>query len=57
MGVSNYCNIGDIVAHIRTGVPRIDDGVLLVDEPGTDTGVLLVYWAGTNSGVLVLDGT
>ena len=36
VGASNCCNIADIVVHIRTGVPRIDDGVLLVDGPGTD---------------------
>ena len=27
VGASNCCNIGDIVVHIRTGVPRMDDGV------------------------------
>ena len=43
VGAFSCCSIGDIVAQMRTGVPRIDvNGVLLEDGPGTDNGVLLV---------------
>ena len=56
VGVSNCCNIGDIVVRICTGVPRTDIGVLLVDEPGTNIGVLLVDEPGTDNGVLLVDG-
>ena len=55
VGVSNCCNIGDIVVRICTGVPRTDNGVLLVDEPGTDNGVLLVDGPGIDNGVLLVD--
>lgn len=69
VGAFNWCNIGDIVVQIHTGVPRInvssvllvtesrtDNGVILVDGPGIDDGVLLVEGPRIDNSVLLIDG-